>query len=106
MKAIDAPHLQTTCNASPLYWQEVLKKNEYGLPTESIRVPFYYLPQQQQFIIVFDLFSYSMQGEVQAQMVMADTSEDLQKIYHDAIKLGPDYFIKRNATTQLQKPAK
>ena len=92
VKAIKADHLIQVLEAKPMYWQ-VVGSDE--------RVPYYYLPDSKLYVLVFDVFSYDMQGQVQAQIINAETVQGLYEQYRDIIKVGADYFIKKNATHKL-----
>lgn len=98
IKAIKADHLITYENATAYYWQVAFSR---GVKAEPERIPYYWLPKHNVFVMVFDLFSYDRSGTVQANIVSAPTVELLYEAYKDVIKKGDDYFIKQNATPKL-----
>jgi len=98
LKAVDAPHLVTLYGASPMYWRVVLNTDP---SKEALRIPFYYLPKVKKFVLVFDVYAYDPLGNIEAKLISADTSEDLQARYLQIIKAGRSKFIQENATFRI-----
>lgn len=92
VKAIKADHLIGLLDAQPMHWQVI---------GTAERIPYYYLPDSKLYVLVFDVFSYDMQGQVQAQIINAETVQSLYEKYRDIIKVGADYFINKNASHKL-----
>jgi hypothetical protein len=89
LKVITSPVLQDDPNVAKLFWEE-----------NGERIPFYYMQGSQMFCICYDVFSIDMNFNTRMQMLMANSSQDLQEKHKEVMSVGRKFFTE-NANTKL-----
>lgn len=89
LHVITSPVLESDPSVAKLFWDN-----------NGERVPFYYMQGSQMFCICYDVFSLDANFNTRMQMLMAQSTQDLQTKHLEVMLKGRKFFTD-NATPQL-----